>query len=124
MANHPITTIVGMYYIEDDAKDHGAYRTRQIVGQFDGGLSSPSRFSWRCAPTLAGGGFRRRSHFRPLLSQKSGRRRTLRVAPGKLEPPPKEKETAASVPKKLAQRPRYERQAMFEGNPFSGLFNW
>jgi hypothetical protein len=45
-------------------------------------------------------------------------------APGKLEPPPKEKETAASVPKKLAQRPRYERQAMFEGNPFSGLFNW
>ena len=45
-------------------------------------------------------------------------------APGKLEPPPKEKETAALVPKKLAQRPRDEPQAMFEGNPFSGLFNW
>ena len=27
-------------------------------------------------------------------------------------------------PKRVAQRPRYERQAMFEGNPLSGLFNW
>ena len=27
-------------------------------------------------------------------------------------------------PRKVAQQPRYERQAMFEGNPLSGLFNW
>jgi hypothetical protein len=34
--------------------------------------------------------------------------------------PPKE----APKQKKVAQQPHYERQAMFEGNPFSGLFNW
>jgi hypothetical protein len=37
MANNPIATIVGMYFIEDDAKDHSAYRTGQIVREFDGG---------------------------------------------------------------------------------------
>ena len=35
--------------------------------------------------------------------------------------PPKE----TPKPRKVAQQqPRYERQAMFDGNPFSGLFNW
>ena len=34
--------------------------------------------------------------------------------------PPKE----TPKPRKVAQQPRYERQAMFEGNPFNALFNW
>jgi len=34
--------------------------------------------------------------------------------------PPQE----APKPRRVAQQPRYEREAMFEGNPFSRLFNW
>jgi hypothetical protein len=30
----------------------------------------------------------------------------------------------APKPKRVAQQPRYEQQAMFTGNPFSALFNW
>ena len=37
--------------------------------------------------------------------------------------PPKQAEQAPK-PRKVAQRPRYDQQAMFEGNPIRGLFNW
>ena len=30
----------------------------------------------------------------------------------------------APKPKRVAQQPRYQRQAMFEGNPLAMLFNW
>jgi hypothetical protein len=41
------------------------------------------------------------------------------VQVGKLEPAQQ-----APKPKKVAQRPRDEQQAMFEGNPLAMLFNW
>jgi hypothetical protein len=45
------------------------------------------------------------------------------VQVGKLTPEVKEPEQAPK-PKRVAQRPRYEQQAMFEGNPFTGFFSW
>jgi hypothetical protein len=45
------------------------------------------------------------------------------VQVGRLTPEVKEPEQAPK-PKKVAQRPRYEQQAMFEGNPLTMLFNW
>jgi hypothetical protein len=50
-------------------------------------------------------------------------------APGESEVPPAkpaeiESKGEQPKPRKVAQQPRYERQAMFEGNPLSGLFNW
>ena len=47
------------------------------------------------------------------------------VEPKPLDITPKAAEQAPK-PKRVARQgqPRYERQAMFEGNPLSGLFNW
>jgi hypothetical protein len=45
------------------------------------------------------------------------------VEPKPLDIMPKAAEQAPK-PKRVAQQPRQEQQAMLNGNPFSGLFNW
>ena len=43
------------------------------------------------------------------------------------KPEPKPVDTpkqAEQRPKRVAQQPRYQQEAMFEGNPIRGLFNW
>ena len=45
--------------------------------------------------------------------------------PEKPEPKPTTKERdATAAPKKLAQRPRHDQEAMLEGNPLRVFFNW